>query len=211
MKRYRIHYHKTKDNRYTSNLDIHKMWERWLRRARLPISYSQGFHPQPRINQAAPLPLGMISQFEMVDIWLDEDLSVQEVLTRLTSTPQAGLPIIAIQEVDLSLPAMQAALLSSRYQIHFLDDMDEENLQEKVSHLLLQPSILRERRGKSYDLRPLLLDLQVEHAQTGELVLNTELSMQSGATGRPDEVVEALGISQEDVLIERTCLTFPSV
>ena len=209
MKRYRITYHKTKDNRYTSNLDIHKMWERWLRRANLPISYSLGFHPQPRINQAAPLPLGMISVYEMVDFWLDEDLSVDEVLSRLTITPQAGLPIINVQEVALSLPAMQAALLSSRYQIHFLDVVDENELREKVKQLLAQPTLLRERRGKSYDLRPLLLDLQVDHTESGELVLATELSMQSSATGRPDEVAEALDISQEDVLIERTSLTFP--
>ncbi len=209
MKRYRITYHKTKDNRYTSNLDIHKMWERWLRRANLPISYSLGFHPQPRINQAAPLPLGMISIYEMVDFWLDEDMSVEEVLSRLIITPQAGLPIVNVQEVEMTLPAMQAALLSSRYQIHFLDEVDEHELREKVSQLLAQPTLLRERRAKSYDLRPLLLDLQVEKTETGKLVLVTELSMQPSATGRPDEVVEALGISQEDVLIERTSLTFP--
>lgn len=50
MKRIRIHYAKTEGLRYTSNLDMQKVWERALRRAGLPLYYSQGFHPQPRIQ-----------------------------------------------------------------------------------------------------------------------------------------------------------------
>ena len=71
MERIRICYAKTEPLRYTSNLDVHKVWERLLLRARLPLAYSQGFHHQPRINQAAPLPLGFTSRVEMVDIWLE--------------------------------------------------------------------------------------------------------------------------------------------
>jgi hypothetical protein len=58
MQRIRIQYAKTEPLRYTGNLDMHRIWERTLRRARLTIAYSQGFHPQPRLNQACPLPLG---------------------------------------------------------------------------------------------------------------------------------------------------------
>ena len=68
MLRVRITYTKSGGLRYTGNLDMHKIWERTMRRARLPLAYSQGFHPQPRINQASPLPLGMVSQVEMVDV-----------------------------------------------------------------------------------------------------------------------------------------------
>ena len=208
MKRYRIHYHKKKDARYTSNLDIHKMWERWLRRAALPVSYSQGFHPQPKINQATPLPLGMLSQYELVDIWLDDDLEPRDVMQRLNQTPQPGLPIQSIIEVDNSEPALQATLLSSTYLLHFYDAQDEQVLKQKIEEALSSSQILRERRGKSYDLRPLILSLEILQDADGSPMLSAKLSMQSGATGRADELVEALGFSQEDVWIERVLLEF---
>ena len=76
--RIRIVYSKADSLKYTGNLDLQKIWERLLRRANLPLAYSQGFHPQPRINQGCPLPLGFIGENEMVDIWLDfEQLNVQ--------------------------------------------------------------------------------------------------------------------------------------
>ena len=66
MERLRITYSKTAALRYTSNLDMHKIWERALRRARLPLAYSQGFHPQPRLTQACPLPLGLNHDWVLV-------------------------------------------------------------------------------------------------------------------------------------------------
>ncbi|MBI9051731.1 MAG: DUF2344 domain-containing protein [Anaerolineaceae bacterium] len=210
MRRFRIQYHKENSIRYTSNLDVHKIWERWLRRAQLPISYSQGFHPQPKINQAAPLPLGMISSYELIDIWLDEDLTCEAVLLRLQGAQQPGMPITYIQIVEQKLPAMQSALLSSTYQIHLLSDFSSEALQQKVTDLLAQEHIQRERRGKFYDLRPLILDLQSQKSAAGEDLLVVELCMQPGKTGRPDELVNALNISQEDVLIERIALNLPA-
>jgi radical SAM-linked protein len=208
MKRYRLHYYKTKEARYTSNLDLHKMWERWLRRAVLPVSYSQGFHPQPKINQAAPLPLGMLSQCELVDIWLDEDLPPQEVLLRMMQTPQPGLPIQSVTEVDLPAPTLQSALQSSTYLIRFYDDQSAEELKQKVAAFLANDTIMRERRGKAYDLRPLILSLDVVQTTEGKPALSATLAIQTGATGRADELVEAMNISQEDVLIERISLNF---
>ena len=66
--RYRIQYKKTFELRYTAVLDIHKIWERYLRRAKLHLTYSQGFHPQPKLAQAAPLPLGFLSTDEFIDV-----------------------------------------------------------------------------------------------------------------------------------------------
>ena len=210
MRRYRITYKKENSIRYTSNLDVHKIWERWLRRAKLPISYSQGFHPQPKINQAAPLPLGMISKYELVDIWLDEDLPAEEVLNKLMTAQQPGMPITRIVEMEPHGKAMQAILLSSTYQIHLLEEIPAKILQQKVSQTLAADEILRERRGKQYNLRPLILDLEIEPDEDGNEMLVAELCMESGKTGRADELVEALGISQENVLIERVALKFPA-
>jgi hypothetical protein len=60
--------------RYTGHLDLHRLWERAMRRASLPIAYSQGFHPQPKISLAAALPLGFASRGEVLDVRLNEDI-----------------------------------------------------------------------------------------------------------------------------------------
>ena len=70
--RYRITFSKTGTLRYIGHLDLHKIWERTLRRAGLPLAYSQGFHPSPKIQLASALPLGFLGRAEVVDIWLND-------------------------------------------------------------------------------------------------------------------------------------------
>ena len=82
--RVRITFSKTPAMRYTGHLDLHRAWERAFRRAGLPLAYSQGFHPGPRLNLACALPLGFTSECEIVDAWLDGDLALSEIETALT-------------------------------------------------------------------------------------------------------------------------------
>jgi hypothetical protein len=70
--RIRLIFSKTGSLRYTGHLDLHTIWERTIRRAGLPLMYTQGFHPGPKIQLASALPLGFIGRCEIVDIWLDE-------------------------------------------------------------------------------------------------------------------------------------------
>jgi len=118
MQRFRITYAKQDALRFTGNLDIQKVWERYLRRAELPVAYSQGFHPQPKIQQACPLPLGFISETEITDIWLDDDLiSTVDVQHRLTTTGQPGIAIRSVASIVLTCPALQSIMVSAIYQI----------------------------------------------------------------------------------------------
>ena len=61
--------------RFTGHLDLHRAWERTFRRAGLPLAYSQGFNPHPRLNLASALPLGFTSEGEVIDVWLEQDLA----------------------------------------------------------------------------------------------------------------------------------------
>ncbi len=71
--RLRITFSKSGSLRYTGHLDLHSIWERTVRRAGLPLSYTHGFHPGPKIQLASALPLGFIGCAEIVDLWLDEE------------------------------------------------------------------------------------------------------------------------------------------
>ncbi len=160
MQRIRIYYAKTQALRYTGNLDVHKIWERTLRRANLPLAYSQGFHPQPRLNQACPLPLGMLSRAEIIDIWLDPDLPLEQVEQRLASHTQPGIEIDHYENIDLHEPALQTRVAASRYRVTLLalpgeSPIGQPELSEKVAGLLSAESLPRERRDETLRSAPL--------------------------------------------------------
>ena len=81
--RIRVAYTKGSSLRFTGHLDMQRLWERLLRRSRLPVRYSQGFHPRARLNLASALPLGFISEAELLDFWMNEPLPLEEVQQRI--------------------------------------------------------------------------------------------------------------------------------
>lgn len=207
MQRIRILYAKTTALRYTGNLDVHKIWERTLRRAGLALAYSQGFHPQPRLNQACPLPLGMTSRAEMIDVWLEWALTPDEINEKLTATLPPGIEVQEISNVKLNAPTLQGQVRSAIYEAILLDECEEA--EQKVRDLLNAPEVPRQRRGKAYDLRPLVESLELYDTSDDEPQrLRMQLAARQGATGRPEEVLEAMGIDPVTGRIERSTLIF---
>lgn len=201
--RLRITFSKQGTLRYTGHLDLHKIWERSLRRARLPLAYSQGFHPQPRIQLAAALPLGFASRAEVMDIWLTDDLAPASLPAALEGHMPPGLTILGVEQVDERAPALQTEVAAAEYQVEITEAGSASGLTERLASVIEAESLPRERRGKPYDLRPLIEELTL----TGSSLF-MRLSARQGATGRPEEVLAALGIPLEDARIERTRLLF---
>lgn len=179
-----------------------------MRRADLPLAYSQGFHPQPKISLAAALPLGFSSRSEVLDVRLNEELSVTDISTRLQESLPPDIQIINVQMVDERLPALQTQVLSAAYNAHLTEPVDGSVLTRNVEALMMSESLIRERRGKSYDLRPLIEMLSVITEANGKVWLKMTLAAREGATGRPEEVLAALGIEPETVRVERIRLIF---
>jgi radical SAM-linked protein len=209
--RIRIIYAKTAALRYTGGLDMQRSWERSLRRAKLPIAYSNGFHPQPRINQASTLPLGFTSRAEMVDIWLSDALPIAEISAKFSRAVPPGIEVIEILEVPPQEPSVQTITTSVEYQAVLNLPILSGDLQERVDCILQAGSLPRERRNKPYDLRPLIEDVRVVSGDPGSHpCLWMRLSARENATGRPDEVLDELGIPLGAARIERTRLILSS-
>jgi radical SAM-linked protein len=207
--RIRVTFSKTGGLKYVGNLDLHKIWERAARRAGLDLAYTQAFHPQAKIQLASPLPLGFSSRCEVVDIRLNEDVDLSDLAARLQEAMPAGIRLLRCQEVDPLAPALQAEVAAAEYEITLAGAFEKLDLKRRIEELLASASVPRQRRGKHYDLRPLIEDLQmvVDDAQS-EPIIRMRLTAREGATGRPEEVLDALGIPSEDSLIERTGLIF---
>jgi radical SAM-linked protein len=204
--RIRITFLKQGPLRYTGHLDLHKLWERAARRAELPLAYSQGFHPQPKMNMAAALPLGFSSRCEVIDMRLEQDISLDDLPTRLNGTLPSGLQVVNVEQVDERAPALQTQVTSAEYEVTLTEPVDRTVLQQKIEAANESKTIPRERRGKTYDLRPLIEELTL----LAEDKILMRLAAREGATGRPEEVLDVLDIAFEGTRIERTRLIFQS-
>lgn len=200
MFRIRVFYSKTKHMRFTGNLDLYRTWERLIRRARLPLAYTQGFNPHPKLNLSPALPLGFTSACELIDIWLEEDLPLQEVEEKLREAAPPGIKIDDIRVVDLGEPAIQNQVRTAVYVIRMLEPITD--LELKVQQLLEADSLPRVRRGKPYDLRPLIESITIDSNQLPIQVV-ARLACREGATGRPEEVLAEIGFPTHLAQIHR--------
>ena len=210
--RLRIKFAKEGALRYIGHLDLHHIWQRSVRRAGLPLVYSQGFHPQPKIQIASALALGFSGLAEVVDIWIEKDAEWD--LKKLQAAVPEGITIFDMQEVELHGPALQTQIESAEYEITLLDEIPETLLDEKLASIMDAESILRPKRKKkrkrftsapqTYDLRPLIFELRKLSPQK----LFMKLSAQEGATGRPDEILKVMEIPIEAARVERKALNF---
>jgi len=202
--RIRVTFAKTEPMRFTSHLDLYRAWERMLRRADLPLVFSQGYNPRPRLQLAAPLPLGITSRCEIIDFWLSgapDDLKT--ISSRLFQAQPPGIEVQEVKNVESGSPPLQKKVNAAEYSVALLDRTP--NLDRNIKDLLKSETLIRQRRGKSYDLRPLIKELRIDN---GSKQIFIRLTAQEGGTGRPEEVLLELDIQPENTRIERTGLLF---
>lgn len=196
MYRFRIDYSKKDSLSYTGMLDLQKIWERIFRRAKLPVAYSQGFHPLPRFHMASPLPLGFEGEHELADIWFDLEIPTLDISDRINSNAPTGLKVSKVVPVDLASPVLQIAVKEAEYSATSLNSIDSIELGKKIDTLLHMESCPRTRRNKVYDLRPLIKALELSSKLDGRIFMR--LQAQEGATGRPDELIAAMDLDPMD-------------
>jgi radical SAM-linked protein len=201
--RYRVRFCKTDAMRYTGNLDLYRTWERTLRRAGVPLAYSLGFSPHPKINLGAALALGCTSEAELGEIWLEQSLEPADLLASLQEASAPGLQITAVERMAPNEPALQTLIRSAEYEVRLNPGQVPKDLTTRVEALLGAPQLPRERRGKGYDLRPLVEELEIVSDESGEGFLRIRLAAREGATGRPEEVLRALGLEPTQAQVHR--------
>ncbi len=209
---------------YTSHLDLARAWERALRRAGVGLVYSGGFNPRPKLQLAAALPLGHTAEAELLDVWLEKPTrgrgaeergsrGVGEDFARvLVPVLPDGLTISQVRQVMLNEPALQTQIVAAEYCVtvewypDLVEGWDEptEAVETRIERVLAATELLQERRGRRYDLRPLIERLWLERCPEivegrvvgGEVVLGMQLAARAGATARPEAVLDVLGMGE---------------
>lgn len=188
--------------RYTGHLDMILTWERTFRRSGLPLSYSKGYSPRPVINLAAPLPLGYLSRGEIGDFWLSEQVSSKTLESSLSKSLPPGLDINNVEEIpEIHGDKLPSLVEAAQYRIVF---ETKPGIGDTIALLLEKSALPRERKGKTYDLRPQVLSLELlESELPGKSLLFTTMTLLPGAAGRPDELLRELNLPVYQSLICR--------
>jgi radical SAM-linked protein len=147
-----------------------------------------------------------------MDMKLEHDIPLDDLPARLNETLPSGLQVVGVKQVDEREPALQTQVESAEYEVT-LKAADRFELERRLESVLQAPTIPRERRGKPYDLRPLIEELSLTPTPLPEgegqgMRVFMRLRAREGATGRPEEVLDVLGIAFEETRIERTRLVF---
>ena len=199
--------------KYVSILDLGRVWERTLRRAHLPIAYTQGFNPHPRLQFASALPVGYSSDCELVDIRLATATLLEIVARALESSLAPGLRIVAVEEVQLDAVSPQASMRQAAYHVELWTDADEGQIAAALACFLSRPEIRRHRtkkgRLREYDLVPLVISVTYRACKDGchELTM-IMVNDSTHGSGRPEDVVEELGLDIYRYAIRRTALVW---
>lgn len=201
--RVRFTYEKGEAIKFISHQDEFRLWERSLRRADLPLLYKQGFNPQPHIQFAAPLGLGMTGRAELVDVTFSPPVPLDELAHRIREKLPPGAFLHGLEEVEWKAKALQALTIGADYTILLFAEPGEipDGLIEARIAAFWQTGEIwrqRERSGEKYryNLRPLVFELRYGgyDPASEEHRIFLRVQLRAGATGRPDEVVDALGL-----------------
>lgn len=211
--RLRFHYRVTSEGWVLTQRELIEAWEKAVREAGLALAYSEGKRKTAQISVAAPLPQGVTSDGELVEVFLSERVEPRQALEALRGRLPPGVDAFAVEEIGLQAPSLQSQLRWAEYEV-LVEGGDEREVRDAVEGLLaastLPSEYRRETRVRQYDLRPLVLSLRVEGSRQGRVILGMRLRAEPDHTGRADQVVLALGL-QEGARIRRRRLQVAEV
>ena len=206
--RVRIRFSKRGKLRWISHRDVARVWERALRRAGVPVAYSGGFSPRPRLSFGLALPTGAESLAEYLDADLEADQGeAAPSAAHLTSALPSGMEAVGTAVLDPSDLSLQHAVVACDWEI----GVGDGTLAPAVQRFLDSPSVVvtRERKGHQVtdDIRPSVLDLEVRRPDAAGPVLACRLATQLDGQPRglrPAELTSALGFDPAAARMLRT-------
>ena len=201
----RIFFTKTGVARYISHLDVNRMMQRALKRAELPVWYTEGFNPHMYLTFALPLSLGQESLCESMDLRLNEPVPPEEVQCRLQAALPDGFSVTGVFPPQEKYAAIAAAV----YRCELYTEQPE-TLAADWERFAALPEILTEKKTKrgssTVDLRPLLSDVKREQGEEA-LTLTVRLPAGSVSNINPSLILEAFAAHTDQVFYSRILRT----
>jgi radical SAM-linked protein len=207
--RVRLRYAERGKVRFLSHRDLARVWERAIRKAELPIAYSEGFSPRPRLHFGLALSVGHESDAEFLDIDLRTDVDVSDLPRRLTPCLPDGVDVTAAAVVADNEAALQAVVTSVTWSFDL--DCDVADARDRLERLLARDEVLLgvQRKGKEQqvDLRPLILEASILDASVSDDAEDpgVRLRVDLATSGRSVRPAELLAAFEPPLRAERVC------
>lgn len=203
--RMRLRFGKYGAMRYLSHLELLTVFTRAVSKARVPILFSQGFHPHPRFSFATATSVGVESVAEYMDMFVEDGIPAEEVQRRLNAVFPEGLEILEAAQVDVKSPSLSTLIDKTRYRITF-DGSSPELLSDLCVQFMAHTEFVIQRKKKgeiqSVDLRGEVATLEVRGAAV-ELV---------AGRGKPVEFARAISgneaLQADEIRIEKLEVIF---
>jgi len=210
MQRLRIRFSRGQEVKFISHLDIIRLWQRALHRAGISLAYSEGFTPHPRLALAAPLPTGVTSETELMDVFCTRWVS-PHVFTGATSQQLPnGIEILQVYPIAPTMPSLQSQVRYAEYKVEVETENERQDAKTALTNLLSVKRLPWQHQmdtgPRNYDLRALIDDLWLIDWHSDYATIGMKLRCDSGGAGRPEQVITALGFSHYPRSIHRTKL-----
>ena len=159
----RVKYKKEDEKIFISHLDLQRLLQRAFRRAKINLSYSEGFNPHPKMSYGNALALGVESQGEYVDIEIEDDIEVKEFLERINEQLPDGIKFVKGQEIDPKTPSLSSIIVYGEYifNIDLEVPLSKEFVKSRVLNFVKSKEIIitkKNKKGKKVevDIRPMI-------------------------------------------------------
>lgn len=187
----RVYFDKYGEMKFISHLDLLRFFERLFNKAEIPVKYSEGFHPRPKMSFGNPISLGTEAYNEIMDFETDVEISNEEVVKRLNESAVLGFKVNKVEEV----PRKSSIMEEFTNMLYTVEGSQED--MDKLEELFNRNEILevREKKGKivTRNLKERLKTFSREGNKISMEIINTS----------PNSYLEMLGIEQQDVQIKR--------
>jgi len=210
----RLRLHKTGNARYVSHLEFMTVLQRALKRSQMPLRFSQGFHPHPRLSFPDALPTGVESRAEIVDIELFQPFSAEHALELLKDELPDGFDVASAQAVHWRTPSPGACIVSSDYLVPLAPDYAREKLQQRMENFIAAASVEYQRykgdKVSTIELRPAVQALTLEpQGLVMTLTKGSPIAVAAHLLNLDADVVRTLGICKIDVSLAESKNNYP--
>ena len=224
MSRYVIEFAKQGYIKYISHLDMQRLFKRAFKRAGIPIEYSQGYNPHPKIGFAQPLALGYTACQEYLEFNTTESIELTRVISELREAMPQGVDIININELDIPQKSLASAIISAVYEVKLpiTYKLRHKELESYLEGYLNQEEIIAQKREKKTkklvdkDIKSQIRSIIVTERGDGYSALEMELDTGSSSNLSPEQVINSfakyssLYLPREEIEVERKYLIFDS-
>ena len=187
----RLFFNKYDNMKYISHLDLLRFMERILRKGGIPVKFSQGFHPRPKISLGNPISLGTEAFNEAMDIELKEDMTNEELFERLNNRCVVGFEFTKVIDID------GKTSIAEEYKDMKFEIGGHGSSLEKIKNLLEQDEIIltKEKKGKieSKNLKPRIKSYEVTEDKITMVLENMS----------PNSLLNLCGVGADEVSIKK--------